>query len=100
MLNYIKNFIIKIWHHFDSYTPLSQMTKSDLENIIIKIYKKEDLSSNNQIEKDIIENERLRKEYLTAKKIAILVFFMVSVFGAIGPGKEFVNDFLEKKKNK
>lgn len=98
MLNYIKNFIIKIWHHFDSYTPLSQMTKSDLENIIIKIYKKEDLSSNNQIEKDNIKNERLRKEYLTAKKIAILIFFMVSVFGAIGPGKEFINDFLEREK--
>lgn len=74
MFNCIKNLIIKIWHHFDSYTPLSQMTKSDLENIIIKIYKKEDLP-NNQIEKDNIKNERLRKEYLTAKKNSYSYFF-------------------------
>lgn len=90
------NLIKRFWQYIDLYTPISQMTKSELNDIIVKINKKEELFSE-EIKKNTIMNDRHRRNLFIIKKIA----YISIIFAAcIGPGKELYSELSEYYKIK
>lgn len=97
MFNWISSLKKSFKHYLlnhDSYTPVSAMTKNDIEKIINKI-KEKDESSINENETN---HQTIKKYFVSLKVILYLILTICSLLGAIGPGKEFVMDILEKEK--
>lgn len=94
MWNAIKNF----WNNHELYTPVTEMTKADIENIINRIKEKDGYSQ----ESLTCDNHSLElKKYFKAIKLFLyLVLAICSILGAIGPGKDFIVDYLKNKKLK
>ena len=96
MFNWISSLKKSFKHYLlnhDSYTPVSAMTKNDIEKIINKI-KEKDESSINENETN---HQTIKKYFVSLKVILYLILTICSLLGAIGPGKEFVMDILEKE---
>lgn len=92
LLESIRDF----WHNHELYTPVSEMTKADIENIINRIKEKEELiSKSNNCNNDYLE---IKKYFKAFKLFLYLLLAICSILGAIGPGKDLVVDYLENKK--
>ena len=72
LLESIRDF----WHNHELYTPVSEMTKADIENIINRIKEKEELiSKSNNCNNDYLEIKKQQKEkaqLLAAEQTQIL----------------------------
>lgn len=96
MFKKIWELIRNLWLNHELYTPITEMTKADIENIINKVNGKDELvSESHNCNNHFLE---FKKYFKVIKLFLYLVLTICSIFGAIGPGKDFIVDYWENKK--
>lgn len=90
LLSLKKSFKHYLLNH-DSFTPVSAMTKNDIEKIINKIKEKDE----SDVNENEINHQTIKKHFMSLKIILYIILTICSLLGAMGPGKEFVMNILE-----
>lgn len=103
-IKFLKKFLILkkiigiLKSYFNAHEPISEMTKGDLLQIIADFKNNDTSKLNNDLKQ--IENEDQKRFRKKLKLIFYSIFILISIFGLIGPGREFYKDYKENMKTK